>query len=358
MKQKNLDNFRGKLHESAWKKGFPLRVMFELTYSCNFSCRHCYVPESFKKDNELRTEEVFAVLDQLKETGCFYLGFTGGEPFVRKDILDILWYAKRLGFEIIIYSNGSLIDDTIALELSKLRPNKVDITIPAMSAEACDNVTGLKGSRDKIFNAINLLKSNDVGLGFKTCLLKANEKEIDDIKKFAASLGALHRLDDSVSMRLDGSKEPLEYGRLPHPLRQSSGQASSGRTEYPVHPEQSRRVSRSDSETCTPRNDEEILFKCGVGRTQAAITPFGELKMCVMIDYPRYQIACHPDPEQSRRGRMTENLKSAWNKLKNLVTDIEKERGFIQNRQELDKEENWCPATLWLNNGKFYEDKS
>ena len=127
MKTQSYNNFWQKIHQSARDKGFPLRVMFELTYRCNFHCQHCYVPQDYRdKKGELETREVFDILDQLKDIGCFYLGFTGGEPFVRGDIMDILWYAKRRGFEVIIYTNGSLIDERIACELADLRPNKVD----------------------------------------------------------------------------------------------------------------------------------------------------------------------------------------------------------------------------------------
>ena len=120
-------------------------------------------------------------------------------------------YAKRCGFELIIYTNGSLIDEKIASQLERLRPNKVDITIPAMSKGAFERISGLSGSRDKVFRAIEFLYKKGVNLGFKTCVLKENENEIKEIQDFAASLGALHRLDDMLSPRLDGSKEPYGY---------------------------------------------------------------------------------------------------------------------------------------------------
>ena len=212
MQNEAYNNFWQKIHQSAKEKGFPVRVMFELTYRCNFKCKHCYVPHKYQRSyGELKTREVFAILDQLKKIGCFYLGFTGGEPFMRKDALKIFRYAKNCGFEVIIYSNGSLIDAKIASELAELRLNKVDITIPAMSRMPFENITGLKGSHAKVFKAIQLLKKNKVPLGFKSCVLKGNEAQIADIRKFADSFGALHRLDDMLSARLDGSKEPFEF---------------------------------------------------------------------------------------------------------------------------------------------------
>ncbi|MDP3732051.1 MAG: hypothetical protein Q8R31_03340, partial [Candidatus Omnitrophota bacterium] len=73
MKFQSYTSFWQRIHQSAKTKAFPLRVMFELTYRCNFKCKHCYVPYSYRKKRELKTKEVFSILRQLKEMGCFYL---------------------------------------------------------------------------------------------------------------------------------------------------------------------------------------------------------------------------------------------------------------------------------------------
>lgn len=306
--------------------------MFELTYRCNFFCRHCYVPQSYRKYNELKTKEVFSLLDQLKEIGCFYLGFTGGEPFIREDIIEILWYAKRCGFELIIYTNGSLINEEIAGQLQRLRPNKVDITIPAISKDAFERISGVSGSRNRVFGAIDLLHKKGVNLGFKSCVLKENESQISEIQDFATSLGALHRLDDMLSPRLDGSKEPYRYrGRLKNTLqaaRKDNLEECDFETENPI-------LNTSDRTRIT-RN----FFKCGVGVSQVAITPFGELKMCVMIDYPKYKI-------------LDTSLKDAWKELKELVASIKPDKDYKCDKCELEPYCKWCPARGWLENRNF-----
>jgi len=254
------------------------------------------VPQSYRKYGELETRQVFSVLDQLKDVGCFYLGFTGGEPFARKDIMKILWYAKRCGFEIIIYTNGSLINKETARELGRLRPNKVDITIPGMTKEAFEKVTGVISSRDKVFDAIGFLHKNGIELGFKTCLLKENEDEIEEIEVFSASLEALHRLDTMLMPRLDGSEEPYKY----------RGRRSGARGQEGLLQDRECQVLNSIS---NKTGDAVNLFECGVGQSQAAITPLGELKMCVMINYPKYNI-------------LESSLENAWKQLKELVKDM------------------------------------
>ena len=315
MQTRAYHKFWQRIHKSAKEKGSLLRVMFELTYGCNFKCRHCYVPESFRGKRELKTKEVFFILDQLADMGCFYLGFTGGEPFMRKDIIQILWQAKKKGLESIIYSNGSLIDERIAQELAQLKPNKVDITLPAMTEAAFEKITSARGSYKKVFKAIGLLYKNKVNLGFKTCVLKENQAEIEDIQDFAKSLGALHRLDTRLSPRLDGSKEPFRYrGSLKNKL-----QATGYRLQ----------AIRKDN-----------LFKCAVGVSQAAINPLGELKMCLMIGFPKYKI-------------LETSLKDAWQRLKGLVSSIRQDKNYKCARCNLAPFCKWCPGRAWLYNKTF-----
>lgn len=265
MKQQSYDTFWQKIHAAAKKDAAPLRVMFELTYRCNFKCKHCYVPPRCAEEyarREIKTKHVFSILGQLKDAGCFYLGFTGGEPLLRKDFLRILKNAKKRGFEVIIYSNGSLIDKNMAARFGDLGVNKVDITIPGMSRNVFERITQAPGARKKVFQAIELLHKNRVPLGFKTCLLKDNGAEIKDIQHFARFLKAPHRLDTGLLPRWDGSKEPFAY-------RVEGSQDTGHRAQDTGH---------------------RLALACGIGRTQAAITPAGELKICVMIDRPKYDI--------------------------------------------------------------------
>jgi pyruvate-formate lyase-activating enzyme len=228
--------------------------MFELTYRCNFECGHCYVPVPYRKRPELATKQVFRILDQLKSAGCFYLGFTGGEPLLRADALAILSYACRSGFEVALYTNGSLIDAPLARELSRLRLNKIDITVPGFSSQVFDRVTRLPGSRQRVFRAIELLHARKVPLALKSCLLPENGNEIPRIKALARSIGAFYRVDDQVSARLDGSGPLQRDGEEP---------AAKGRRD---------------------------LCVCGIAVTQAAVTPEGFLKPCLMLEDPRVGI--------------------------------------------------------------------
>lgn len=376
MKTQPYNNFWQRIHKSAKEKGFPLRAMFELTYRCNFYCKHCYVPFGYRRYKELKTKEAFSILDQLADMGCFYLGFTGGEPFMRKDIMDILWYAKKKGFEVIIYTNGSLINKKKAEGLVGLRPNKIDITIPAMSKAAFERISGVGGSRDKVFRTIDFLYKMGVNLGFKTCVLKENEAEIDEIQKFVESLQALHRLDDTLSARLDGSREPYKYrgvfrnceatesrsrrGSEQRAVFAKSEIALSDICDSPLAMTKVEKLTRpkagkpARTKAEKPAGTNATLFRCGVGISQVAITPGAELKMCLMSDYPKYKILDVRDQRpEGKRQRRCVNLKDAWKKIRDFASEIKPDLNYECHKCELGPYCKWCPAKSWLYNGSF-----
>ena len=95
------------------------RVLWEITNTCNYHCSYCiFSSESKKYENELSTEEIKKAIKELKENNFTYIKFTGGEPFTRDDMIEILKYARNLGFDMDISTNGSLITEKIAKELN------------------------------------------------------------------------------------------------------------------------------------------------------------------------------------------------------------------------------------------------
>ena len=85
---------------------FPFIGQLELTYRCQFDCVHCYCKSSADKARELTTGRWKKILDELQKAGCRWIGFTGGDPFIRTDFPQIYSYAKKKGFIVTILTNG------------------------------------------------------------------------------------------------------------------------------------------------------------------------------------------------------------------------------------------------------------
>ena len=106
------------VHERQLGKRMPMEVSIELTHRCPLECQHCYnnlpMADKSARNRELSLGEYKRLLDQIAESGCFWILFTGGEIFARADFLDIYAYAKSKGFLITLFTNGTMVTDRIA----------------------------------------------------------------------------------------------------------------------------------------------------------------------------------------------------------------------------------------------------
>jgi MoaA/NifB/PqqE/SkfB family radical SAM enzyme len=88
-------------------KKVPFFVNMSLTYRCNFSCKYCNIPNI--KEKEMKTKQIFSLVDELSGLGTFRIGLTGGEPTLRKDLGKIIGYIKNKGILTSLCSNGYLV---------------------------------------------------------------------------------------------------------------------------------------------------------------------------------------------------------------------------------------------------------
>lgn len=99
-------------------------VRWDITGRCNLNCKHCQAAAFYKKERlkgrkELTTEEVFQVVDKLKEAKVRRIGILGGEPMMRKDLLIILKYMYDNGFDVTLNSNLTLLNEDDIEEIFK-----------------------------------------------------------------------------------------------------------------------------------------------------------------------------------------------------------------------------------------------
>ena len=86
------------------------QVEIDVTSLCNSNCIFCFQGNvhELQKD-EFSLDEMKKLIRELHEMGVYHIGFAGGEPFARKDFIEIIEYTKRLGFRVSLVSNGHLI---------------------------------------------------------------------------------------------------------------------------------------------------------------------------------------------------------------------------------------------------------
>jgi len=112
--------------------GAPLWLLAELTYACPLQCPYCSNPIEFaKRNNELTTVEWRKLIEQARELGAVQLGFSGGEPLVRRDLEEIILHAHQLGFytNLVTSSVGMTTQRVLALKQAGL--DSIQISLQA-----------------------------------------------------------------------------------------------------------------------------------------------------------------------------------------------------------------------------------
>lgn len=163
----------------------PSVMYLELTYRCNCKCGFCErwkIGPKLVKD-ELTTKEVKRVLSEAYKTGVRYVGFTGGEAFLREDIFKIGQFARDLGLSVTIASNGTLINEKNVDKIARTFAS-VTISIDGTEAKTHDSIRGIKGTYDKAMTALVLLQKRKVPVAVNLVITKKNFLEIDKYIQF------------------------------------------------------------------------------------------------------------------------------------------------------------------------------
>jgi MoaA/NifB/PqqE/SkfB family radical SAM enzyme len=189
MDQLSYGAFSEGMHQRHFGERAPLQASIEVTRRCPLECLHCYnnlpMGDAEARRRELHKDEHFRLLDELVEMGCFWLLYTGGEIFARKDFLEIYTYAKQKGFLITLFTNGTIISAEIADYLVEWPPFAIEITLYGRTKETYEALTQIPGSYEKCLRGIKLLQERGLPLKLKTVATSVNKHEIFAMKQFA-----------------------------------------------------------------------------------------------------------------------------------------------------------------------------
>lgn len=170
----------------------PMYASFRLTSACNFRCIHCmYSGTEYSSVNDLSTEQILNLADELINAGVIFVNLTGGEVFCRADIMDIVRKFKENNIALLLITNGSLLTDENINEIAELFNPYTDVV--QISLDAANEETFKKIRRSDKFGKINenIKKLTDKGVVVdNVCVVNnINKNEILDVYKLAESLG-------------------------------------------------------------------------------------------------------------------------------------------------------------------------
>lgn len=202
------------------------RVVWEVTHKCNYACLHCCSRSGKNGSFEMNYENVIGVLNQLSEQGVEEIYYSGGEPFIREDMLDILTETRKQNILANVSTNGSFMTKEFAEQLKRIDVNLIHISLDShiekqynlfrggdyfnKTISAIKNAKGAglyvrvgvvlwKENIDSISEMIDFFKNMDVDEVVFNWLVKVGRlKENDDktvsLDKFDEIIGRINKL--------------------------------------------------------------------------------------------------------------------------------------------------------------------
>jgi len=170
-------------------------LLYELTKSCQNDCAFCYnvwkEPGEYPPE-ELEPRESLALLEKvITETGCKFIGLTGGEPMLRDDVFDIASFVSRRGVLPVLITNGMLLSRENVAALMKCGVNHFEISLHGHEPRVHDALARREGSFEEVVEAVLNVK----GLGGQVnTVFVATKSNIGAFKEYV-ELNALLKVD-------------------------------------------------------------------------------------------------------------------------------------------------------------------
>lgn len=283
IKSKEYGDFSQDLHIKSGHK--PIVAQMELTYLCPLHCAHCYTNcynNSESRPKELSTSEVKSILDNCKTSGVIWFCFTGGDPLIRKDFIELYLYAIKLGFITSVFSPLVYLNDETLKTFTRFPPFNIETTLNAATHLKYKEITKTELFKKQIQNIKKLLKYK-IPIRVKTLITKQNISQIDRIKRIVESLGLEFRPSTLLNACLNHNTQPCTLRLEPEEAARVNKLYGIFNDEESKQPKEKFDIKKL---IMKPKNNK--LLTCAAGGHAFWISPQGKMLICVnlrIIDY-------------------------------------------------------------------------
>ena len=321
------------------RKQIPLSVHFDLTYRCNERCVHCYLDH--EDYGELTTSECIEALEQLSEAGAFFLTFSGGEIFLRKDLEEILAAARRLRFDISLKTNALLINTERAAMIARYGVRRVQISIYSSEPTIHDAITKVPNSLKRSLASIPLLQKHGIQVKLACPLMKQNLSAYRGVMALAEELGVPYVLDLTITPMMDGSNAPLQHRISPDallPILQDSALQSCGTKSMTENWDSAPEFSSIVSSGIESSAYDDL--PCSAGHNSCYVSPYGDVYACVQLPMPAGNIRTHSFVEIWKNAPALERIRNVRESELPVCSSC-KIRNYCER----------CPGLAWMEGG-------
>lgn len=250
-------------------------AMIELTYNCSERCIHCYNSGAARNDcevshrgrKEMTLDDYKRVIDELYGHGVCRICLSGGDPFSKPHVWDIIDYIFRKDIAMDIFTNGQAITGC-ADRLAWYYPHLVGLSVYSAVPEVHDSITRVPGSLGKTLSVAGQLSDLGVNMAFKCVIFRTNVKSYHTVKGLAKRYGAVPKFDVNLSNGIDGDVSVVANLGIPDEVMEIVLRDS----DIPLH------VSLNTESNLMAKPLD--AFPCNAGIQSFSITPEGDLQPC------------------------------------------------------------------------------
>lgn len=196
-------------------------LVWNVTTRCNQKCSFCFGPKSEGR-KDITTKEAKNSIDLFKKQGIKKIVFTGGEPLLRLDIIELIKYANRKDLDTILHTNGELVTHSFLEEVSRYL-DQINLPLDGYNERTNDEIR-TTGHFKKILLILQQLKNKDIKIIISTVAFNKNIKYIRKIGKILPSwinkwrVFQVRDVDEKVAVS-DGVFKKLKLDSYPFPVQ-------------------------------------------------------------------------------------------------------------------------------------------
>ena len=194
-------------------------VVWNCTQTCNLRCVHCYAGSECKSyEGEMSSGEAKAMIDDLSAFGAPVLLFSGGEPCMREDVVELMQHAKDRGMRVVLSTNGTLITPELAARFADVGLSYVGVSLDG-ARETHDEFRGLPGSFDRAIEGMRNAKAAGIKVGLRMTVNKRNWREIGDVFDIMEAEGVKRACFYTSCTRGGGARSWMRTSTMPRRVR-------------------------------------------------------------------------------------------------------------------------------------------
>jgi pyrroloquinoline quinone biosynthesis protein E len=167
----------------------PYALLAELSYRCPLHCPYCSNPTRARNDGELTTDEWRRVLGEATELGVLQVGFSGGEPLVRRDLAELVRGAREANLYTNLITSGVGLDESRASELREAGLDSVQLSFQSDDVDLADEIAGARAHQRKLA-AASFIRAAGIPLSLNFVIHRRNIDRLPQMIGLAEALGA------------------------------------------------------------------------------------------------------------------------------------------------------------------------